>query len=596
VASMMPTTLLDAGGATTLASARQLTVTWGIPEEFGGMTSALLRRSRALAAVAGATVDIVTFDPAPDLSRTRERLAERGELISGVSIRNVFEDLRTRSRPVVEVEVPPAPSHRPADEEVRGPDGAILRWRDGDKLVRTEHRRADDSLALVDEQRRPSGPPRIMTSFDQTGATTGQWVSASALYFDWLDDLVAGEPAVVTVDSKAVARMMQNYRRPTVTLVYVVHGSHLAAQDPRRLDPNRRAVFENLHLWDAVVFLTERQRVDVIDLLGDTGNLAVVPNSLTAPAAITRLPPDRLHGVVVSRLSALKRFDHALRIVANVRAMGLPVTLDIVGDGRQRPRLEREARRLGVHDAVRFSGYDSSGAARFTEGAWTLLTSRSEGSSLVLLEAMAAGCLPIAYDIRYGPSDAVAPGRTGWLVGDGDIQAASRALAEACVLPDAEFATRRSAARRTALTRTDSAVVALWARVQADARARHDRSQDRGPALARVRVRHLRGRYVVTAAAPRPTPLSTAVEVRLLSPGSPVVRNRMRSFGRIRFAYISRAASDGLGNGPVHTRFAVTTPDDVIVVDAGVRHPDRRSIVRRAFSRADRWRRRVLFR
>lgn len=590
---MLPTTVLDPGAATTLASARQFALTWGIPEEFGGMTAALLRRSRALATVAGTPIDIVTFDPAPDLSRTRERLSARGELVDGMSIRNVFEDLRQRARPAIDVPNRPGLSRRPPDEDVRGSDGSVLRWREGDKVVRTEHRRTDGSLALLDEQQRRSRPRRLLTSFDAAGATTGQWASASALYFEWLDELVGGDPAVVTVDSKAVARMLQNYQRPTVTLVYVVHGSHLAAQDPRRLDPNRRVVFENLHLWDAVVFLTDRQRTDVIDLLGDTGNLAVVPNPITAPAAITRLPPDRLHGVVVSRLSALKRFDHALRIVANVRAMGLPVTLDIVGDGRQRRRLEREAQRLGLGGAVRFSGYDPRGAERFAEGAWTLLTSRSEGSSLVLLEAMAAGCLPVAYDIRYGPSDVVAPGRTGWLVADGDIAAASRALAEACVLREDEFAIRRRAAQRTALARNDAAVVALWAQVQAAARRRHELALTREPPLGRVRVRHLRGRYVVTAVVARPTSITAAVEVRLSAPGEPVVRNRMRGFGRVRFAYISTAASDGLGNGPVHTRFAVTTPDDVVVVDAGVRRPDRRSLTRRVLGRASRWRRRV---
>jgi hypothetical protein len=55
------------------------------------------------------------------------------------------------------------------------------------------------------------------------------------------------------------------------------------------------------------VLQTERQRTDVVDLLGDTGNLEVVPNPLQVPAGIRRLPPDRLRGVVVSRLSALKR-------------------------------------------------------------------------------------------------------------------------------------------------------------------------------------------------------------------------------------------------------------------------------------------------
>lgn len=580
---MMPSRL--PASAPQLPAGRQLAVTWGIPEEFGGMTEALLRRSRAFATIAGAPVDIVTFDPAPDLSRTRARLLERGDLVEGMHLRNVFEDFRDRARAPVAVEVEPGPALRPHDDEVAGPDGSTLRWRDGDTVVRTEHRRADGSLALLDERDPRVDVPRLLTSYDESGATTGQWDAASALYFDWLDELIAGESALATVDSKAVARLMQRYRRDNVTLVYVVHGSHLAGQDPRHLDPTRRGIFESLHQWDAVALLTERQRTDVIDLLGDTSNLAVVPNPLSPPSEFRRLPPDRLHGVIVSRLSALKRFDQALRIVANVRAMGLPVTLDIVGDGRQRRRLEREATRLGLDGAVRFTGYAAGGAERFADAAWTLLTSRSEGSSLVLLEAMAAGCLPIAYDIRYGPADVVTTGRNGWLVRDGDIEAASRALAAACILSDDEFAGMRNAARRTALTRSDAAVVSRWADVQQQARARHDRSGVGRDVLGRIRVRHLRGRYVVTALVPKPTSAMAAVEVRLLARGVPVVRSRMRGLGRLRFAYVSRRASERLGHGAVRTRFAITTPDDVVTIDAGVRHPDRRSLPTRVVRR-----------
>ncbi|WP_200914854.1 glycosyltransferase [Arthrobacter sp. Leaf234] len=38
---------------------------------------------------------------------------------------------------------------------------------------------------------------------------------------------------------------------------------------------------------------------------------------------------------------------------------------------------------------------------------FTLLTSTTEGLPLVLLEAMSGGCLPIAYDIPYGPADLI---------------------------------------------------------------------------------------------------------------------------------------------------------------------------------------------
>lgn len=571
---------------------RQLAITWGIPAEFGGMTAALLHRSRAFAEVAGAEVEIVTFDPAPEFSTTRSRLIERGELIAGMRLRNPYEDFRTTERARVDVAHPPGSAIRPHDEMVEGADGSIRRWHRGSDVVRVEHRRLDGSVALLDE-RRP-GRRRLLTSFDPSGEPTGQWSAASDLYFDWLDGVLGGEPAMAIVDSKAVARMMQRYRRRGVALVYLVHGSHLAGQDPRRLDESRRPVFDNLHRWDAVVVQTERQRADIIELLGDTGNLEVVPNPLTVPAGIRRLPADRLRGVVVSRLSALKRIDHALRVVAAVRGMGLPVTLDIVGEGRQRQRLEREAAELGLDGAVRFLGYRPDAARLFEGAAWTLLTSRSEGSSLVLLEAMAAGCLPITYDIRYG-AEVVHTRRNGWRVDDADIGAAARALAEACVLDDSALATMRRAAQRTAQARDERSIVARWADVEHRARRRHEAARGHGTVLHRIRVRLLRGHVLVTATVAAAHPSRAAVEVRLRARDGAVARGRMRSFGRLRWARLSDAASRGLGDGAVRTRFAVTTPDAVVVVDAGTRHPDRRSLPRRVTDRARRIARRGVF-
>src|SRR5688572_29540953 len=73
---------------------RQLAVTWGIPDQFGGMTSALLHRSRAFMRLAGREVDIVTFDTRPDYAAVRASLTESGALVPGIRLRNLYEELR----------------------------------------------------------------------------------------------------------------------------------------------------------------------------------------------------------------------------------------------------------------------------------------------------------------------------------------------------------------------------------------------------------------------------------------------------------------------------------------------------------------------
>lgn len=571
-----------------LPPGRQFAVTWGIPERYGGMTAAMLRRSRAFVELAGTPVDVLTFDPQPDVDATRVRLRAQGELVDGMRLRNVFEDLRSDARPAVAVPVAPVRRSPSGGEETSGSGGVLRRWSDGDgRPVRIEHRRLDGSVALLDEQQRSTGPQRLLTSFDPSGAPTGQWTSASALYFEWLDRVRGDGRSFMIVDSKAVARLLQSYHRDDVVSLYRVHGSHRPRDGSPTLDASRRPVFENLHRWDSVVMLTERQRADVADLLGDIGNLAVAGNGSTPPAWIPRLPADPLHGVIVSRMTTLKRLDHALRVIAGVRAIGIPVTADIIGDGSQRAKLEALAHDLGLEGAVRFEGHVPSAAERFRTGAWTLITSRSEGSAMTIVEALGAGCIPLAYDIAYGPADVIEHGANGWLAPDGDIGAVTRLLAHQCALPEDEVAAMRRRARHTALRHDDRAAVTQWAEVQRTALRRHDACAAEAEVLDRVRVRRLRGRHLVTARV-GPKAASADVVVRLAGPDGTVVRVPARRLGRLRSARLSRSDSKRLGDAAVRTLFLVSTAGEVIPVDAGTRHPDPRSLPRRALSRVRR--------
>jgi len=367
----------------------------------------------------------------------------------------------------------------------------------------------------------------------------------------------------------------------------VVHGSHLGGGSAKRLSRARRPVLENAREWDAVVFLTDRQRRDVVDILGDSGNLAVVPNTLTLPAEPS-WSRDPYRGVVVANLTARKRIDHALQVVAAVRASGAPASLDIVGDGGERERLEVQVRRLGLDDAVRFHGYVPGAADRYAEASWTLLTSTSEGAPLVLLEAMARGCLPVAYDIRYGPADTIVDGWNGFLVEDADIPAAAAALWRLCSLRDADRTDLRRNARGTALGNSDADVVARWGDVQREALRRKAARARMGAALSRVRVRLLRGRYRVSARV-LPEPAHAAIEVELIAPSTDVlVRAPLRRIGSYGVARLSASQSQRLGRGPVRTRFVVLTTDGQVALDAGRRHPDPRLFARRALHRARR--------
>lgn len=104
----------------------------------------------------------------------------------------------------------------------------------------------------------------------------------------------------------------------------------------------------------------------------------------------------------VGRLSyADKRVDRLLRIWRRVEADFPDWELKIVGDGSERANLERQAVKSGLQ-RVRFCGHSTCVEEHYATGAILCMTSSFEGWPLVLIEAQAAGVVPIAFACSGG--------------------------------------------------------------------------------------------------------------------------------------------------------------------------------------------------
>jgi len=133
----------------------------------------------------------------------------------------------------------------------------------------------------------------------------------------------------------------------------------------------------------------------------------------------------------LGRLKRYKGVEFALRALAIARAARADVTLDICGQGDDRPRLERLATELGLNDAVRFLGYvPEEEKQRLLRQAWAVVfPSPKEGWGIANIEAAACGTPALASD-SPGLRESVQNGVTGYLVPHGDSQAlADRMLA-----------------------------------------------------------------------------------------------------------------------------------------------------------------------
>lgn len=469
----------------TLPAVRHLALEWWIPDDFGGMTTALLRRSRAFVTLGGAQVDVLTLDAGRDYAAITERLRERGALIPGIRVLNLWDDLSARRDipPAAKLQVtdadmaPPAPDLVP--QVVAGAVRTLTRFAgDGTTVLQVDHLRPDGSLLLRDRRdatSRGTVGGRRVTLFDHDGAPVRSWTKIWSLYAFWLDLLTAGEPAIAIVDSKVVARFAATYRRPNVTTVHVIHSSHLATTQ-RPYGPllnHRESTVRRLHDFDAVVVPTERQREDLVALLGPAPNLTAIPNSIALPEA----PPggatrDQGAGIMLASLERVKRIDHAIRAVARAASSVPGLTLRVYGHGKLGSALEAEIERCGAAGRIELCGYDPHARDRFADASFTLVTSEFEGFGLVLVEAMAAGCIPIAYDVPYGPADIIEPGVNGFLVPAGDEDALAEAITRFVQSSPDQVAALRTRAMESARRYSDERVTEQWAALLTGALAR----------------------------------------------------------------------------------------------------------------------------
>ncbi|MCB5293266.1 putative poly(glycerol-phosphate) alpha-glucosyltransferase [Arthrobacter sp. SO3] len=456
-------------------------ITWGIPTEYGGMTNALLHRSRSFIREAGVPVDVLTFawsDKYPDIRRDLEAAAE---LVPGLRLRNLWEELAELSpaqlnapKPgnVVEGGFAPIGQDETSSDEV---SGGVLRRRlryaaDQKTVLQVDYFRPDGSLVVSDRRDvtvRGAEGGRLVSLCGRDGHPVASWTQIWPLYLFWLDCVVEGRESFMIVDSKSTANFMTRYRRDNVATMHLVHNSHMAsgAIPPYgELSPTRRYVFERLSSFDAVVLLTGRQKKDVDLVFNNPRNTCVIPNSRSLPEVSSpELGHDPRLGVILGSLTNRKRLDHAISAVDLARQPGnAEFNLRIYGQGPEEASLRKLIAARDLDKYVELAGYSSSARQEFAGASFTLLTSTLEGQGLVLIEAMSVGCIPIAYDVPYGPSDIIEHGVNGFLVEAGDISALAERIRQVGLMDEAALQTMRRAAFARAHEFNDEIVVQKW--------------------------------------------------------------------------------------------------------------------------------------
>lgn len=173
---------------------------------------------------------------------------------------------------------------------------------------------------------------------------------------------------------------------------------------------NRRYILENFRGVEAEKVNVSRLGVDIPDRIDGSRD-----DFRSAEAPIRLLAVGRLHRVK----------DHAflIRACAQLRDCGVKFECVIAGDGPERGSLVSLIREKRLEDRVTLPGHVLTATvdALYRHADAVVLSSRSEGIPLVLMEAMARS-KPVLAPAITGIPELVIPGKTGFLYAAGDAE------------------------------------------------------------------------------------------------------------------------------------------------------------------------------
>jgi glycosyltransferase involved in cell wall biosynthesis len=232
------------------------------------------------------------------------------------------------------------------------------------------------------------------------------------------------------------------YLPPEILRIMLVHnitpGTYAAAH----------ALRDHVH---ATIGVSSRIRSDLVARHGfDAAHTFAIPHAVEWAAGTRRAPNGPL------RLAYLGRVEDAAKGVfllpRIVDGLDHAITMTVAGDGPDLPELRARCAHLGSR--VRFAGVvRPNRVSDFLSAHHALLMpSRFEGFGLTLIEAMAAGCVPVVTRLAGVTDEIVTEGQDGFLFPAGNAKAARRAI-ERLASDLGALGRMSEAARQTARTR-----------------------------------------------------------------------------------------------------------------------------------------------
>ena len=246
------------------------------------------------------------------------------------------------------------------------------------------------------------------------------------------------------------------------------------AMDQRRqlIEANHKSLF-----WSLVGEVRTRQLVQAVKPLerlvvlteadkaawekAGCTNVTVIPNPCSLDGQKVSIKSAKSKTILaVGRLHEQKGFDLLLQAWKPIEKTYSDWSLRIVGEGPKRAELEAQIESQGLKRVV-LAGATNNVLDEYEAASIFVLSSRYEGFSLVLAEAMWCGTPCVSFDCPHGPAELLADDR-GWLVPNGDIAELTAQIAYALSHPEEALKCAQKAQSFAQTTYSEAAIMPQW--------------------------------------------------------------------------------------------------------------------------------------
>jgi len=212
-----------------------------------------------------------------------------------------------------------------------------------------------------------------------------------------------------------------------IPVIYELHG--VGQVGDRHLDITERLLFNRLTAH--MIAIGNGMRDNFIHDGFPANQITVIPNGIDTERYRPQINRQQLKASILSvdadtpligciaQLRPEKNLGLLLRVFANIRQSHPNTQLIMVGDGSERPTLEGQIQQLGLGDGVQLLGMRSDIPNVLNCFDVMVLTSSTEASPLVILEAGACGVPVVATDVGE-IHQMIIDGKTGLLAPNGD--------------------------------------------------------------------------------------------------------------------------------------------------------------------------------